>query len=358
MLLWAACAATVLTTTWRVVDATSFKLDYLPAGHVRTDPLLHSSIGYCTSDHVHTFFGAASDAAMRPNATYEDLRRAQQNSGNTKENLSLYWHPSIYTVVRQPNGSESFELADLWFASAYYVWRTGEATAFPDGFKMRTSDADPLARATAHCAPEPGPCERADTCDPLPQQDFLPAEACWELEINIKFPACWDGLNLESPDGSHVAWSVGCEEAIDEENFDPECFEFDCPATHPVRFPEVHFYTRVLDYKGGPHTFSDDSDTFHADYFSGWNETELQGVLDECENESDASGPDFFCSDQLTFRGSAKEEGVQNEDLDIAADLRRIQPSKAVDPRLTIAPEAVTQIPSLPRGVCKGEIIT
>ena len=76
-----------------------------------------------------------------------------------------------------------------------------------------------------------------------------------ELEINIKFPTCWDGKNVESQDGSHVAYSVECDG--DEHN---ECFDFDCPATHPIKMPELHLYVRVLGYEGGAHMFADGTD--------------------------------------------------------------------------------------------------
>ena len=77
-----------------------------------------------------------------------------------------------------------------------------------------------------------------------------------ELEINIKFPTCWDGINLESVGGKkHVVYSEECDGDLHN-----ECFDFDCPASHPVRIPEVHLYIRVLEYKGGPHVFSDGTD--------------------------------------------------------------------------------------------------
>ena len=56
---------------------------------------------------------------------------------------------------------------------------------------------------------------------------------------------------------------------------------------------------------------------FHSDYFSGWDETELQNVLDNCDNPSEAANPDAFCSNWLTFRGKGKEEGVQTQDDEI-----------------------------------------
>ena len=95
---------------------------------------------------------------------------------------------------------------------------------------------------------------------------------------------------------------------------------------------------------------------FHSDYFSGWEEPELQSVLDNCENYSDAANPDAFCSDFLTFRGKAKQEGVQVQDDDIRADLEKIQPPM-VDLKGTISPEAVTGIPELLRGACTGTLI-
>ena len=62
----------------------------------------------------------------------------------------------------------------------------------------------------------------------------------------------------------------------------------ECPASHPIRIPEVQFYFRVAGYEGGHHLFADGGAEVHADYFSGWDQQALQKVLDECENESEA----------------------------------------------------------------------
>ena len=39
-----------------VVEGTSFKMDFLSSGTVRTDPLMFSQTGECLSDHVHRSF--------------------------------------------------------------------------------------------------------------------------------------------------------------------------------------------------------------------------------------------------------------------------------------------------------------
>ena len=38
------------------VEGTGFKMDFLSAGTVRTDPLIFSQTGQCLSDHVHRSF--------------------------------------------------------------------------------------------------------------------------------------------------------------------------------------------------------------------------------------------------------------------------------------------------------------
>ena len=96
---------------------------------------------------------------------------------------------------------------------------------------------------------------------------------------------------------------------------------------------------------------------FHSDYFSGWDEQELQTVLDNCDNDSEAANPNAFCSDWLTFRGKPKEEGVQVDDDEIESDLKKIQPTP-IDTKSTISPEDVTDVSEVPRGTCTGTLIS
>ena len=89
-----------------------------------------------------------------------------------------------------------------------------------------------------------------------------------ELELNIKFPTCWDGINLEAKNGqNHVVYAEECGKEHD------DCFDLDCPSTHPVRMPEIHLYARVLGYEGGAHVFADGSDVSLVFYFQYSNQT-------------------------------------------------------------------------------------
>ena len=77
-------------------------------------------------------------------------------------------------------------------------------------------------------------------------------------------------------------------------------------------------------------------------------QVELQRVLDQCTNPSDAASPDAFCEGPglLTFRDGPK---AQKEDPAIRSTLETLRPC-AVDLQATVAAEAVTGLTTLPRG--------
>ena len=306
----------------RQAGATSMKMDYLRLTNVRTDPITHPG---GLSTHVHSFYGA-SEAA--PSTTYKKLRKAAGNTANVEENKSLYWHPTIYRYDKRRG---RFTVQNTSYFSTYYIWPTGETTAFPDGFKMIGGGAGTLAdsRPEADCS-NPGPCPDGD-CERW--NDFFPATTCGELEMSMLMPSCWDGANLDSVDHrSHVAY--------------PKRGEADgkCPKTHPVRLPQIAVFTRIAPYLGGVHLFSDGTGYFHADYFSGWKAKKLQKVLDRCENDFMFSAPNGWCEDHVTFRDAPKDEEIEDDEL--REKLVPLQPP-AFD-ATAISDEAVDDVPSLP----------
>lgn len=331
-----------------LVDATSVKMDYLPTGHARVDPILRDD---CLSDHVHTFYGPQSGVDPRRIDSSDKLELHTQlvtsdiaeNTGNVEENKSLYWHPTVYKYDRTANTYTRDEMAQT---SAYYIWETGQATAFPNGFRMIGGFDISKSFANAECVNE-SPCDEGDC---YTENDFFPATKCDELEVSMRMPNCWNGVSIDSPPDhtSHVAYS--------EDSY----FDSDCPSSHPIKLPQIQLFFRIMPYNGGWHTFSDSSSVYHSDYVSGWDEEFLQSVLDGCDNEGAGANPNFFCEDFLTFRDAPKctdEETCDFSDPNLIEKIRDFQPSTPLDVTGTIVAEETEVLSELPRGTCNGPLV-
>lgn len=65
----------------------------------------------------------------------------------------------------------------------------------------------------------------------FPETKDFPKKPCPAgIMVNLRFPTCWDGVNLDSPDHiSHMSYPAS------------GTFESQgpCPASHPVRMPQV-----------------------------------------------------------------------------------------------------------------------
>ena len=88
--------ANPLTVLYAIVPfagATSVKMDYLPTGFARVDPILSQD---CLSDHVHTFYGPQSGVEPRRLDSSDELEfhsrlvktPVEENTGNVEENKS------------------------------------------------------------------------------------------------------------------------------------------------------------------------------------------------------------------------------------------------------------------------------
>ena len=132
------------------------------------------------------------------------------------------------------------------------------------------------ARATFECAGG-SLCSDNDDEEACMFKEF-PMESCAELEVSMAFPTCWDGVNIDSEDHmSHVSYDI-----------EGGRFDADCPATHPVKLPEIQLFFRIQPYPGGKHVFSDGTSFYHADYFSGWDSKELQNQTNTQQGYSSA----------------------------------------------------------------------
>ena len=98
------------------------------------------------------------------------------------------------------------------------------------------------------------------------------------LFMNIVFPQCWDGTNLDSPDHrSHMSYPVGGE----------------CPSTHPVAIPEVAYdLIYWIKTANAPVLWRLSSDNYdpsspggysmHGDWMNGWNKDIMNVWVKNC----------------------------------------------------------------------------
>lgn len=122
--------------------------------------------------------------------------------------------------------------------------------AFPPGFEMIVRQSyGPKTRVSFECIGK-SECKRGtENCKPIHTCDgyegsCLPTSQCSDLKIKIVFPACWDGKRLTSASFmDHVAYGKG------QWSVQKDAYLSECPDTHKVRIPEIHFYFHIRDYK-------------------------------------------------------------------------------------------------------------
>ncbi|KAF2202673.1 hypothetical protein GQ43DRAFT_501210 [Delitschia confertaspora ATCC 74209] len=295
----------------------------------RLDPYLVNP-GMVPSPHLHQIVGGNGfNMTMDPNQ--HDLSDvATCTTCTPTEDFSNYWTAAMFFRARNGTYKRIATKGNpLGFSTAvggqtvYYV-KNGNVTAFKPGFRMTTGD--PTFREVSQTSKYRQltyTCLQTSTTRSGETKDF-PKQPCKVgIMVNIRFPTCWDGVNLDSPDHqSHVAYPSGTFESGGE-----------CPASHPVRIPQV-FYETVWDTVpfndkslwpedgGQPFVWSFGDRTgfgTHGDYVFGWKGDALQRAMDANCN-SDLFGDDLKCEtlkrQTLKEANQCRKQRVVNEDVD------------------------------------------
>ena len=228
------------------------------------DPIVFP--GQPGASHLHDFVGAST-------TDRSSTATSLQAGGTTcamPADKSAYWVPALYKngVRVLPKGTSKNAL--------FYYRRKGAPSGttvqpFPRGLKMI------IGNAKAN-SPQENPQLGTDIifkCGPGSTTDLpAPPTQCASgiMVMSLRFPNCWDGRNLDSPDHrSHMSYPVRSR----------------CPASHPVVLPRLESFFRynvgtapigTVTLSSGPYY------TAHQDFFNGWDPAVLQTLVTKCLN--------------------------------------------------------------------------
>jgi hypothetical protein len=254
-------------------DHGAFRIECGFAHMLFDDPIVFP--GQQGKSHLHTFFGNV-------NANYASTTESLRLGGNSTckggiMNRSAYWVPAmIDTYTHKPITPSSRRAALMYYKHA-------TVNVIPRGLKMI---AGSMSRTTASTDGN-----QSFQCNELyaSTKNYIPTCASGGLiSMQVDFPNCWDGKNLDSPNHKdHMAYAA-----------DSYVTNNTCPATHPVRLPQVSIivYYDVTDTARGTSWWRLASDNYdpstayagyssHADFMMGWDDTFHKGIVDNCINK-------------------------------------------------------------------------
>jgi hypothetical protein len=221
--------------------------------------------------HLHTFFG---NTAVTASSTAESI----QTSGNSTchggiLNRSSYWVPTIIDTSRDAVVSPDYLL--VYYKSGYSGVDRTQIQGIPAGLRivagsMTATPSSPQGIPTGSIQPAAAwTCNSQDTKTPGIPSSCGPGS---DLTMEIAFPQCWDGTNLDSSDHqSHMAYGIwGPNAGTDGAG---------CPAGYPVAIPEISYRVHYTVPAAGPESLRISSDMYsggtggfslHADWWNGW----------------------------------------------------------------------------------------
>ncbi|KEQ86420.1 hypothetical protein D6C98_09612 [Aureobasidium pullulans] len=271
----------------------------------RLDPIMDPGE---VSDHVHVIHGGNKFGIDN---TPQDLASSDCTSCAVTQDKSAYWTPPIYFL--HSNGTAEM-VEQVGGMLAYYLLYTdsanpnGKITAFPEGFQMISGDK----RQRSFPYPIPDNDKSSWTADQktqsalsqkalgfnclnyaatpeaslyrhfLPDKDYLDANCLDGIRLELMFPSCWNGKDVDSDDHkSHVA-------------FPDLVMSGACPEGFGTKLPSLFFETifNTYAFKGmdGQFVLSNGDPTgygYHGDFQMGWDSVDfLQSAVDTCTNAS------------------------------------------------------------------------
>jgi len=282
-----------------------------PLTTCRADPVVNPGV---PSGHVHTVMGASNFGL---NATGESLRQSKCTTAKIKADMSAYWFPTLYF---QDPETKLLEQVKMFYMNVYYFFdaTNDDIKSFPVGLMMLSGNAGlrtaPSTSGANQLDPSKGPIQPAQiTC---PRGNFNPPS--WPAGSDGSKAGIQDPNNLGSGIGFPLQDCDGYASPLRVDLHFPSCYnpaagltnyktnmqfpsdagsgKLDCPKgwIHvPHIFYETYWDTHALlpRYqnligKQSPFVFANGDTTgfsAHGDFISGWDEDELQHIIDTCD---------------------------------------------------------------------------
>jgi len=251
------------------------------------DPIVHP--GRPGASHLHAFFGNTGADASSTAASL-------LNSGNSTckggiANRSAYWVPAVIDTASRQAIEPNFFIT-YYKAGFNPEISNDDIQPVPDGLRMVSgatdfTSTDPLA-GIAQFAPERGRVKFYCKPSGASTNSIPDCPGDTELTLQVFFPQCWNGRDLDSPDHrSHLSWSDN---------------KIGCPSTHPVVLPEITLNVRYPIPAGtNPRTaWRLSSDMYapgtpggfsaHGDLFAAWDMDVQRQWLDRCVHNGNSCG--------------------------------------------------------------------
>jgi hypothetical protein len=244
------------------------------------DPMVFPNMKNAT--HHHTFYGNTS---VQFNSDLSNLSTVGNSTcwGGIM-NRSAYWHPTLIDTRTNapvlPDGGAIF-----YYKTGYNGVPLSAITAPPTGLRMLVGNP----RATTEAQ------KRSTFYQCMSNGRRVPSiPNCGvgdTMQMEVEFPQCWDGKNLDSPDHiSHMAEARG-----------------GCPASHPVAIPRITLNLRfrvTASNQALGWRLSSDNYAFngsnagysgHADWVNGWDEGFFRGIVRNCLNAARDGRAHLLC---------------------------------------------------------------
>jgi hypothetical protein len=210
--------------------------------------------------HMHTFLGNDSTDA---NTTTADLLKFTASSCKPFEDHSAYWIPSL------KEGGKWVEPEQVIVYYGSLLADKTKTVPLPQGLRMIAGNAklqEPTPKGAVnqfYCAGGPQDGKTRSTDGNWPVCDG------GTLHFTLRFPDCWDGRHLDSPNHKdHVAFGVGGK----------------CTAAFPVAIPAVTFSIAypTSGTAAGFQLSSGMASSMHGDAFFAWEDDALAHRVKDC----------------------------------------------------------------------------